>query len=395
MELKRIYLDHAATSWPKPEAVYTAMDEYARRCGAAAGRGGYLRAVEAGRRVTAARLAIARLLRLTDERRIVLASNGTDALNLAIHGLLRAGDHLVTTDAEHNSVLRPAAWLSRHQGVQVTHVPCGPTGRVEVADLLAALRPETRLLAVVHASNVTGAVNDIESLSAECQRRGVLLLVDAAQSVGQWPLEVSDAGPDLVAAPGHKSLQGPLGTGWLYVGPRAERQLQPTRQGGSGGDSEREEPPAELPERFEAGNLNVPALVGLEAGVGAVERQGVATIQQHHAECRQRLIAGLAGIPGITVVGEARGRSPGEGDRRVGVASITLEGYDPQELAGILDGEFGIETRAGLHCAPRLHRAVGTLATGGAVRFSFGCSTTDDDIDAAIAAVRAIAGLGE
>jgi selenocysteine lyase/cysteine desulfurase len=263
---------------------------------------------------------------------------------------------------------------------------------VEVADLLAALRPTTRLMAVVQASNVTGAVNDIEALAEECQRRGVLLLVDAAQSVGQWPLRVTDAGPDLLAAPGHKSLLGPLGTGWLYVGPRAETCLQPTRQGGSGGESEREEPPAELPERFEAGNLNVPALVGLEAGVCWVERHGVVAIQRHHAACRLRLVGGLAGIAGVTVVGAAGEGSPPEADLRVGVASITLEGYDPQELAGILDGEFGIETRAGLHCAPQLHRAVGTLATGGAVRFSFGHSTTDDDIDAAIAAVRAIAG---
>ncbi|MFM9116903.1 MAG: aminotransferase class V-fold PLP-dependent enzyme [Planctomycetota bacterium] len=384
----RIYCDHAATSWPKPESVYLAMDRYARDQGAAAGRGGYLRAVEAGRCVTTARQAIARLITVADERRIVFCSNGTDALNLALHGLVRPGDHVVTTTAEHNSVLRPLAWLARRQGVAVDHVGCRPDGRVEVAQLLAAIRPTTRLVAVVHASNVTGAVNDIESLAAECQQRSVLLLVDAAQSVGQWPLQVSSIGPDLIAAPGHKSLLGPIGTGWLYVGPRAERELQPIRQGGSGGDSEREEPPAELPERFEAGNLNVPALVGLEAGVREVERLGIAHLQSHHARCTQQFLDGVVGLPGVQLVG------PRAKDRRVGVVSLLVEGYDPQELAGLLDGEFGIETRAGLHCAPRLHQSIGTFASGGTVRFSFGNSTTEGEVAVAIEALRALTGAG-
>jgi cysteine desulfurase family protein len=362
------------------------MDQYARQQGAAAGRGGYLRAVEAGRCVTAARQAIARLIGVADERRIVFTSNGTEALNLALHGLLRPGDHVVTTTAEHNSVLRPLAWLARRQNVDVDHVRCGRDGRVEVAELLAAIRPSTRLVAVVHASNVTGAVNDIESLAAECHRRGVLLLVDAAQSVGQWPLQVSSLGPDLIAAPGHKSLLGPLGTGCLYVGARAEPQLQPIRQGGSGGDSEREEPPAELPDRFEAGNLNVPALVGLEAGVREVERLGVAHIQSHHAQRSRQFLDGVAGLPGVHVVG------PGTTERRVGVVSLQVEGYDPQELAGLLDGEFGVETRAGLHCAPLLHRSVGTFDSGGTVRFSFGNSTTEGEVTVAIEALRALTG---
>lgn len=407
--MPRIYLDNAATSWPKPESVYQAVDRYQRENGAPAGRSGYVEAVEASRIVSEARRLTARLLDVSDPRRIVWAQNGTDALNLALHGLLRPGDHVVTTDVEHNSVLRPLHWLAEHRSVDTTYVPCDGAGWVDPGEIERAIRPTTRLIAVTHASNVTGAVQDLAAIAEISRQRGTLLLVDAAQTLGQWPLGVSSeagiadvpgksgvssqaaepparglAGVDLIAAPGHKGLLGPLGTGFLYVGPRAEPLLDTVRQGGTGTSSEDERQPRELPERFEPGNLNVTGLAGLAAGLAHLLETGVEAIREHHGRLTQRLIDGLDGVGGV------RRHGPATVDRQVGVVSFEMSGYDPQELSALLDASFGVQCRAGLHCAPRLHRSLGTLDRGGLVRFSLGWRTTADEIDAAVEALEAL-----
>ncbi|MGE0610694.1 MAG: aminotransferase class V-fold PLP-dependent enzyme, partial [Pirellulales bacterium] len=241
----RIYLDNAATSWPKPDAVYDAVDRYQRECGAAYGRGVYAEATQAARLVEAARQGLAKWLGAGDPRRIAFTCNGTDAINLALHGLLRAGDHVVTTVVEHNSVLRPLRYLEDAGQINVDRVPCDGQGLVDAEAIRLALRPNTRLIALTHVSNVTGAIQPVDAVSAIAQEQGALLLIDAAQSAGHLPLNLARLPADLLAAPGHKGLLGPLGTGFLYVRPGLE--LRPVRQGGTGSHSNDDHQPADMP----------------------------------------------------------------------------------------------------------------------------------------------------
>jgi cysteine desulfurase family protein len=371
-------LDNAATSWPKPHAVYDAVDRYQRELGAPAGRSAYAEAAEVERVVGSCRKKIARLIGAADPSRIVFTQNGTDALNLALHGLLRPGDHVVTTVCEHNSVLRPLSFLAE-RGVAATHVQCDSHGYVDPDAIDRAITPKTRLIALIHASNVTGAVQPAEAIGKVAADHGIFFLLDAAQSLGYVPIDVAILGCHLLAAPGHKGLLGPLGTGILYVAPRIERQLVPLRQGGTGTRSDEDRQPDSLPDRYESGNLNVPGIVGLEAGVSHLLELGEAHILAHGRMLVQRLLAGLTGLPGLRLYG------PPSGDDRVGVVSLNVKGFDPQELAAVLDAQWRIQTRAGLHCAPRMHAALGTSPSG-TLRLSIGHFTTQEEIDAVIAA---------
>ena len=265
--MTRIYLDNAATSWPKPEAVYRAVDDYQRRLGAPAGRGSYSEAAETERIVGSCRQKIAQLLGASDPSRIIFTLNGTDSLNLALHGLLRPGDHVVTTVCEHNSVLRPLRFLAEQRQVSATYVGCDGQGFVSPDDIRRAITPHTRLIALVHVSNVTGAIQPVEEVGRIAAEHGQTYLIDAAQSLGYVPIDVRRLGCHLLAAPGHKGLLGPLGTGVLYVAPGVEQQLLPLRQGGTGTRSDEDIQPTSLPDRYEAGNLNVPGIAGLAAGV--------------------------------------------------------------------------------------------------------------------------------
>jgi cysteine desulfurase / selenocysteine lyase len=380
----RLYFDNAATSWPKPEAVYRALDEYQRRLGAPAGRGAYAEAAEVERIVGSCRKRVAGLIRASEAARIIFTHNGTDALNLALHGLLRAGDHVVTSVCEHNSVLRPLRFLAE-RGVTTTYVPCDATGYVDPDAVRRAITPQTRLIALIHASNVTGAIQPAKEVGRIAAEHGVYFLLDAAQSLGYVPLDVTTLDCHLLAAPGHKGLMGPLGTGMLYVAPGMEQHLLPTRQGGTGTRSDEDEQPQSLPDRYEAGNLNVPGIVGLEAGVAHVQQLGEAHVQAHGRMLVQRLLAGLTGLSGVRLYG------PPTGQDRVGVVSLTIAGFDPQELAAVLDANWHIQTRAGLHCAPRMHAALGT-APSGTLRLSLGHFTTQEQVDAVIGALGEVAG---
>lgn len=383
---QRVYLDNAATSWPKPAAVYDAVDQYLRGNGAAAGRGAYQRALTASRHVQGARRQVASLLGAEESHRVAFAFNGTDALNLAIHGILREGDHVITTDAEHNSVLRPLAFLRRHRGVEVTHVPVDGRGRLDPDQVRQAIRPATRLIAMVHASNVTGTIQPLDDLLVIARDHNLLTLVDAAQTAGHLPLDVARRGIDLLATSGHKGLLGPLGTGVLYVGPRVESELLPLRQGGTGSVSDQEEQPDELPDRLESGNHNVVGLVGLEQGVAFLHEQGKA-IRDHELRLTRRLLDGLQALEPWEVLG------PTAPEDRVGVVSLRLPGVDPQDLAAILDAEYGIEARSGLHCAPRIHRHLGTANSGGTLRVSVGPLTKESDIEATLDALAELISL--
>ncbi|NOY43722.1 MAG: aminotransferase class V-fold PLP-dependent enzyme [Planctomycetes bacterium] len=377
----RIYLDNAATSWPKPEVVYTTIDSYQRTIGAAAGRAGYEHAQLAQRTVENTRTACAQFLGIADPRQLSFTSNGTDALNLAIHGLLRSGDHVVTTVCEHNSVLRPLNHQVLNNGVTVTYVNCDSEGFVDPDEIAQAIQPNTRFVSVIHASNVTGAIQPIAEISRLAHERDTQMLVDAAQTAGCLPIDVEQLGIDILATGGHKGLLGPLGTGLLYVQKDLVESVRPLRQGGTGTDSQDETQPQTMPEMLESGNLNVPAIAGLGAAVKFLSDRPSA---DHHTRLTKLLLDQLAEIRGVRVYG------PRADQPRVCVVSFAVEGYDPQEFASALDAVGGVECRAGLHCAPRMHVALGTGESGGLVRVSPGWATTDDEIARAIACVGAL-----
>ena len=384
----RVYLDNAATSFPKPTAVYDAVDRYQRSIGVSIGRGAYREAVESQRMLDRCRQRAAMLLGAESPERIVFTYSGTDGLNMALVGLCRPGDHVVTSELEHNSVLRPLRWLSETRDVPVTKISPQADGRVEPADVRAALRPNTRLVVSQHASNVTGVVQPIVEIGEIARAYGALFLVDAAQTAGHLPLDVARMPVDVVACPGHKGLLGPLGTGLVYLRPGIEQQLDCYRLGGTGTHSEEDRQPTQMPDRYESGNHNAPGLAGLDAALAHLQSETIEQVRRAEGELAGRLVEGLRSLARVTVYGHASPQTP-----HVGVVSFNVAGFAPHEAASILDDSFGIQARAGLHCAPGAHHWLGTLAGGGTIRFSVGPFSTTSEIDHAISSVRELAGL--
>jgi cysteine desulfurase / selenocysteine lyase len=371
-----IYLDSAATSWPKPAQVIDAVARALADCGNP-GRGGHPLSLAAGRAVLDAREEVAALLGAADPASIAFTRNCTEAVNLALHGVLRPGDRVVVSPVEHNAVMRPLRLLER-QGVQLTMLPAAPDGTVDLDGARAALAG-ARLLVVAHASNVLGTVQPIAELGELARAAGALFLVDAAQTAGAAPLHLDSLPVDLLAFPGHKALLGPQGTGGLYMRPGLA--LAPLLAGGTGSLSEQEEMPEFAPDRYEAGTPNVPGLAGLAAAASLLRTLSVSAVRWHEEVLVARFINGVAGLPGVRVLG------PLEARRRVGLVSLAVDGVDPDLLAQVLEERYGICTRAGLHCAPAAHRHVGTWPVG-AVRFSFGFHTTVAEVDTAVAALQ-------
>ena len=314
--------------------------------GAPAGRGVYAEAVDVNRRVEAARRKVAALLGLADPSHLIFTLNGTDSLNTVIHGLLRPGDHVVSSVVEHNSVLRPLELLERRGQISVTRVDSDDAGIVDPDAFRAAIRPRTRLVALAHASNVTGAIQPIEEVARIARSVGVRVLCDAAQTAGHLPLDMERLNVDFLATPGHKGLLGPLGTGVLAIRPGCAGELESLRQGGTGTESHDIRQPDALPSKFEAGNLNVPGILGLAAGVDYLADRGPDATCRHGQELIERLLDGLAGIQRVRVLG------PPTAVARVPLVSVVVEGYDPQEVALGLDAAYRIQVRSGLHCAP-------------------------------------------
>lgn len=378
-----IYLDHAATSHPKPETVGLAV-QAALQAGGNPGRGGHRLALTAGRRVLAARETVASLLGAPDPARVLFTSSCTDSLNLALKGLLRPGDHVITTEVEHNALRRPLAALEQ-QGVLVTRVALGPDGLIDLGALRAAIRPATRLIAVHHASNVSGLIQPIAAIGEIACQAAIYLLVDVAQTAGTVPLDMQGMGIHLLAAPGHKGLLGPQGTGILCVDPTVP--LRPIREGGTGSASAEAVQPVIYPEGFESGTLNVPGIAGLAAGAAYLLEQGVDRVRRREMALTGALADGLRAIRGVTVYG------PDDPTLRAAVVTFGVDGWDPGELEELLDDEYGILGRAGLHCNPGCHAWLGTMAAGGAMRLSPGFFTTAHEIEEAVRAVAAIAAL--
>ena len=379
-----IYFDNAATSWPKPPCVAEAMTQYMAEVGASPGRSGHRLAVEAARRLYDAREAVADLFHAPDPLRVVFGANVTEALNLALNGLLRPGDHVITGSMEHNAVMRPLRALERN-GVQITVVPCSPDGELDPADLAAALRPATRLIALNHASNVTGTLLPVADAGRIARQHDLLLLVDAAQTAGAYPIDVQSDAIDLLAFTGHKSLYGPMGTGGLVIGDRVDvHLLQPLKRGGTGSRSEREEQPDFLPDLCESGTPNAVGLAGLAAGTRWVLAQGVERIRAHELALTAQLLSGLAEIPGVTVYG------PRDARRQTATVSFVIAGLEHSDVGMRLDDEYAIMCRVGLHCAPAAHRTLGTFPAG-TVRFGLGAFNTAEEISAALEAVATLA----
>lgn len=303
---------------------------------------------------------------------------------MILHGLLTPGDHVVTSVAEHNSVLRPLRHLESNRDVNLSLVDVDDAGFFDAAEVEKAIRPETQLIILQHASNVTGAIQPVEDVGEIADKHSVSFAIDAAQTAGHVPLNVEQLGADFVACSGHKGLMGPLGTGLLYVAPGREKELMPTRQGGTGSKSESDTQPESMPDRFESGNHNSPGIVGLDAALGFLLDHGIDQLRQHEITLTEQLCEQLRSIPSLTLY------SNDDRKRHTGVVSLTSELYTSDELALLLSQHFGIDTRSGLHCAPGIHRRLGTIERQGTVRLSVGFQTTREDIDAVVDALQQV-----
>ncbi|MGI6126709.1 MAG: aminotransferase class V-fold PLP-dependent enzyme [Planifilum sp.] len=374
-----IYLDNAASTWPKPEGVIRAVTECLEEAGANPGRSGHRMAARASRILGDARRELASLFGIRDPNNILFFANATQAINQALKGFLQPGDHVVTTGWEHNAVARPLEAMRREGRIGVTVIPASPGGAVDPAEVERAIQRETRLIVATHGSNVTGAVMPVEEIGALARKRGVRFLVDAAQTAGNLPIDVETMGIDMLAFPGHKGLYGPQGTGGLYVNP--EVSLSPLIQGGTGSRSEQLEHPRGRPEGFESGTPNTPGIAGLAAGVRFVRETGIQKIHRKEMHMAETLRSALSEMEGIAVYTPQGSRLP--------VVAFNLEGLDSLEVAAILDTHYDIAVRAGFHCAALAHRSLGTESTG-AVRASFGYFNREADVDALLAALQEI-----
>ena len=383
---ERIYLDNAATTWPKPESVYAAVEHTMRENGAAVGRGVFGDSAQTTKVVQQARHEIASFIGAPLDSSVVFTNSGTDSLSTAILGLLKPNDIVVTTAAEHNSVLRPLHHLQQTIGLQLKIVPCDETGLLSVADLIDAINENTRLLVVNHVSNVTGVVQPIKEIitAAKAKAPNLVVLLDAAQSLGHLPVNVVELDCDLLAAPGHKGVYGPLGTGILYLHPDIADQVTPLRLGGTGVSSGDVQQPTTMPEKFEAGNLNAPAIAGLAAGLDFLKTEQAEAAKENLKHCSELLLQGLRTIDGLTL------HLPKLIDHRIGIFSVSVDGLDPHEIANLLDLTGQVQVRSGLHCAPLLHRQMGTFDRGGTVRLSVGVFTTPAQIERTVEVLREV-----
>jgi cysteine desulfurase/selenocysteine lyase len=376
-----IYLDNAATSFPKPEGVYSALDRFARHTLANPGRAGHKMALAAERTLDDCRHRLNRFFNGRTPDRWIFTLNCTDALNMAFKGVLNEGDHVITSDLEHNSVSRPLVAMAEAKRISLTRVLADASGTIDPAAILVAFTPKTKLVAITHASNVLGTVQPVAEIGKLVRGRDALFLVDAAQTAGVIPIDVQASCIDLLAFPGHKSLFGPTGTGALYVGPRAH--LRTWREGGTGGDSSSPTQPTEFPYYLEGGTPNVLGVAGLIAGLDYVEERGLNAIREHEIELCDRFRLALAELPGFDVFGH------GDSTRRVGTVSFRCEMIPTADLGAILDEAFDIAVRPGLHCAPYVHKSVGSYPDG-LVRVSPGPFNSSAEIETLIAALREV-----
>lgn len=377
--MEPIYLDNASTSFPKPRQVAQALYDYVSGCGCNIGRGGYGGAYRTEETVLRTRQQLCRLFHGPDSRCVVFTKNITESLNVLLKGLLRPGDHVLVSAMEHNAVMRPLTQLTHH-GVSFDRVPCRADGSLILEELPRLLRDNTRAVVMLHASNVCGTLLPAAEVGAFCRAHGLLFLLDTAQTAGAFPIDMEALGVDALAFTGHKGLMGPQGTGGFLIRPELAQQLEPLLSGGTGSVSHSEDVPSFLPDRFEAGTLNLPGIMGLHAALTWLEDTGIDTICAHEQALTQQFLRGAAAIPYLRLAGlpDALGRAA--------VVPVIPENTDPSFVADALDREFGIQVRVGLHCAPNAHKTLGTYPTG-AIRFSFGPYNTPRQVDLALEAL--------
>lgn len=385
---KPIYLDHAATSAPKPERVARRVHDYLLNESLSAGRGGYERAMQIGREIENGRALLAKLLNAESASRIVFTGGGTEALNIALLGFLQQGDHVVVSTLEHNSVLRPLNMLETKRGVRLSYVHTDEQGIVAAEKLIAACLPETKLICCLHASNVTGVIQPIEELCRRARTLNIATLIDAAQTVGHLPIDLQSIDCDFLAAPCHKGLQAPLGSGFLYLRPEMEEHVLPLHLGGTGTQSELATQPVELPAKYESGSLAVPALLGLSAALCEITNESIRQDFEKRKQLSKWCLDGLAEIESVIIYP----RSLSE-HNRIDVISFNLQNQDPRIVGTILDQHFQIEVRTGFHCAPLVHEDLGTTELGGTIRVSLGSTTTEEDVETFLDAIRQISGI--
>jgi cysteine desulfurase/selenocysteine lyase len=376
-----IYLDNAATSWPKPEIVYQTLDRFLREKGGNPGHGSHSLAMAAKGVVDEARALMARFIQAPEIERVVFTLNCTDSINLALKGLLKAGDHVITSTLEHNALVRPLRKLEL-EGVTTTWLSPSPTsGVVSVEEIERSINPKTKLIAMIHASNVNGVIQPVASYGEAARKHNLVFLVDAAQTAGHFPVNVVADKIDLLAFSGHKGPLGPPGVGILYIGTRAH--LDTLREGGTGIASESELQPDVLPNKYESGTVNSLGISGLAAGLKYIQEKGLPEIASYEDKLIHRLIEGLSTIAGVSLYAAPKtGQSP--------LISFNLRGYEPGELGAILDQAFDIKVRTGLHCAPLAHKTLGTYPRG-AVRVSPGIFNTESEIDQTLKAISDLA----
>jgi cysteine desulfurase family protein len=379
-----IYFDNAATSWPKPPEVKKAMVKFMEEIGANPGRSGHLLSIEAARILYETREAFSTLFRVKDPSRIVFTLNATESINLALKGLLRPGDHIITSSMEHNSVMRPLRYLEK-KGVELSILPCSSNGTLNPQDAERKIKSNTKMIVLNHASNVTGTLLPIKEVGLIARNHNLLFLVDAAQTAGAYPIDMETEKIDLLAFTGHKSLYGPQGTGGLVISERIEeKEMTPLKQGGTGSRSEFEEQPDFLPDRFESGTPNGVGIAGLLAGIQFVLEKGTEHIRQYESNLIEKLINGLEEIPRIKLYGSENK------EERMATLSFNIAPLSPSNVSFYLEKEFGILCRPGLHCAPSAHKTMGTFPEG-TVRFSLSYFNTEEEVDGAIDALNSIA----
>ncbi|MFC4768461.1 aminotransferase class V-fold PLP-dependent enzyme [Effusibacillus consociatus] len=375
-----IYLDNAASSWPKPPQVEESMVEVLRDYGANPGRSGHQLAAKAADTIYQIRSQLAKLFHVKNPNDIVFTQNATESLNLGLKGYLKSGDHVVTTSFEHNSVRRPLEYL-REFGVEISYVSGAIDGKLSAQDIEQAIRENTKLIVVTHASNLTGSILPIEELGKLAHKKNIRFMVDASQTAGYCPIDVEAMKIDLLAFTGHKSLYGPQGTGGLYIHP--ELDLVPLLHGGTGGHSELIEQPPVRPDRYESGTRNTVGIAGLGAGVRFIEETGLDVIRKHEEHLTDFLMEEMGRVKGLTIYG------PEKGHPRCPIVSFSIDGFDASEIGFILDTHYQIAVRAGLHCSPLAHETIGTIE-GGLVRASLGFFNTKNHIEEFVRALRDI-----
>jgi len=387
MEKELVYLDNAATSHPKPEGVIQAMVRFMEDVGANPGRSGHRLSIEASRVIYEAREKVAQLFNICDPSRVVFGQNATEAINLGLKGLLRPGDHVITSSLEHNSVMRPLRALEK-EGREVTVIPCSPEGFIDPHDVPKSIKKNTKMVFLNHGSNVVGTLQPLPEVGKICQNHSLLFFVDAAQTAGAVPIDVGRQKIDLLAFTGHKALFGPQGTGGLIIGEKVdEKKIVPLKRGGTGSRSEFEEQPDFLPDLCESGTPNGVGLAGLNAGLDFVRKLGIEKIRNHEIQLTERLLKGLQGIPGVIVYGSKDAR------KQCATVSFNVQGMANSEISLRLDEQFGILSRPGLHCAPSAHRTIGTFPEG-TVRLSMSYLNTEEEIDITLRAVSQLAREG-